>query len=202
MKMELIMDDPAKFFQNLADAYPKVALRALNKTGEQLRTAAKRDITDRYNVPSSEVRDLIRFRSHPSDLSLEMYAKSSRLAWILFGPRFSKRTKGVSIEIIRGRRKTPPGAFAAQMHSGHIGIFTRTGTKAVPQSGSYVSRMITRGPRKGQAILREKIKERYTISAAKMFGTQQIFEKLHKMYVQVFAKVFEQELNFEKIRKD
>lgn len=51
-------------------------------------------------------------------------------------------------------------SFFVKLPSGHAAIFERTGEqKRVPKKGSYAGRKIQRGPRKGQALLREPIDE-------------------------------------------
>jgi hypothetical protein len=61
--------------------------------------------------------------------------------------------------------------FRRTMASGHTGVFERVkgAAKVVPHNGRYDGRRIKRGPRKGQFLLRQPIKEAFGPSVLKAF---------------------------------
>lgn len=109
-------------------------VRALNRALTGIATDAGRETKRAY--PGVKVSDVKRgfYTKRATVTSLIATAKSRghRQPLILFGARPSKPESrrpaiGASVKVT-GTRKRVPGAFAARMSSGHVGLFVRTGT--------------------------------------------------------------------------
>lgn len=171
--------------EQLANDYPKVIYRALMKTAEQMRTQAKRSITERYNIPSSIIKDDIKISARPADLAVSLKIKSSRLPIALFNPKFSRGARSadrtVFATIIRGSQKPIKGAFVTGVDTGHkgkahFGIFKRAGKARLP------------------------IKEMKTISPSEMFGSQSVWGQLEEFFHKKFPEILDHEMQFEATR--
>jgi hypothetical protein len=129
---------------------PKAVSRAINDSMRQTHTQAKRAVTERYNVFSASVQRKnlykIKFAS-PSTQTATMHVANKQIPIIAFkGVRqdaketrvskkgtsvFSrlknrgKKTGGVNVQILRGRKTHIRSAFIATMKSGHVGVFAR-----------------------------------------------------------------------------
>jgi hypothetical protein len=82
---------------------------------------------------------------------------------------------GVTFEEVRGQLSNIGNAFLAQMSSGHKGIFARffKGEPLpidMPQSGRWKGVVYRRGPKRGQLVLRQKIREITGLSVPIMMG--------------------------------
>jgi len=171
--------------EQLATEFPNVLYRSLMKTAEQMRTQAKREITERYNVPSALVKDTIKISAIPSKLAVSLKIKSSRLSIALFNPKFSRGIRSadrtISATIIRGSQKPLKGAFVTGVDTGHkgtmhFGIFKRAGKARLP------------------------IKEMKTISPSEMFGSRSVWGKLEVFFHQKFPEILDHEMKFEATR--
>lgn len=183
MEFELTMPDPDGIIKKIAANYQSVAVGSLRKVAEQVRTQAKREITARYKIHSSLIKDNIKINLHPSRLEADIVLKSRLLEAIEFSPRASNR-RGVSVEIIRGQRRYPKSWFIQQMASGHINIFRRTGKFAIMSKGSYAGKR------------REVIQIVHTISASQMLAARPVFEKLEKFFREKLPEVLKHELDY------
>lgn len=141
----------------------KAVNTALNKATAMGKTAAMKDVRARYNVKLSDISPKFKInKSNWQTLQAELKAESSdrpskgivaRLPLIVFGAKqsgvnYKRQTKkgekirqlkvtgargAVSVEIIRGSRKTIAGnTFITKMKSGHIAVMERTQGKRLP----------------------------------------------------------------------
>lgn len=144
-------DALAAKFRSVPRVVEKATASALNKLGRQGATAAKRSITDTYNVKSGDAATAITvtpakasYSGRDPQLFVAITARGDRLGLHKFGglPALPPNQKGVPVS----RRKTPTvkilkkaprrpvtpdkntghGPFVARMRSGHVGIFVRT----------------------------------------------------------------------------
>jgi hypothetical protein len=109
-------------------AIARATRMGLNRTGEQLRTQADREIRAEYNVKLKAIRAQSRLRkaaqSGPLVVDLDYYG-AGKVSLLAYGARQTKR--GVTVAVRRGGgRKLIPGAFIAKMKSGLTGVFART----------------------------------------------------------------------------
>jgi hypothetical protein len=129
---------------------PKAVSMAINDTMRQTHTAAKRAVTDRYNIFSAAIqrKQLYKIKfSNPTTQTATMDVANKQIPIIAFkGVRqdaketrvskegtsvFSrlknkgKKTGGVNVQIIKGRKTHIRSAFIATMKNGHTGVFAR-----------------------------------------------------------------------------
>jgi Prophage minor tail protein Z (GPZ) len=162
---------------------------ALNKTIEQGRTAAIREITSEYNVKAKYVRErLIMRRARRSDGAYSVTASLAggdgrkRAANIItFGAR--QTSKGVSVSIRKGGgRKLIANAF--------IGNKGRTVFMRVPGT-TMASRAKYSGTKHA-----EQIKAVQTIDVPQMFTQRRINEAIETVLRERFAQIFQREAKY------
>lgn len=170
----------------------KAKVRALNRTVDQLRTEAGREIRKTYNVTLRGIRQAskvryaragskfpfteLTFRGRPINL-VEFGARAVN-PWNVKGRRHNRRGGGVSVQVkVAGGRKLIRGAFLATIKSGQNagkkGAFRRSG----PES-------------------RAQIKFLPSISLPEMAERQAISTALLKFAGERFTVNFDQQLRF------
>ena len=188
-----------------AEDFPNVIFRALQKTGEQLRTFALHAITDKYNVPYALIKDAIKVIPKPSDLAVSLQMHSSRLPLAMFNPKFSRGKRSadatIYVQIKKGGKTAIAGAFVTGVQTGHagsshFGIFERRSAFGARWSKSRP--MPKKAGFKSQPGL--PIKELYTISPSEMFVSTSIFNQLQDFFNQKFPEVLDHEMQFEGTR--
>lgn len=147
---------------------------ALTRTLSTVRTDLDRELRGEVNLMKAIVMDHIAITGKPTKDNPTGQIKVSHklLKLAAFKPKYPKK-RGVSVTTLKkkGRQYFRHG-FKATVIGGlggsHTGAFTRVKgrPKAVPMKGRYAGRRIKRGPRKGQLIKRQPIKEMFGISVA------------------------------------
>lgn len=176
---------------------PRAAARALNKVGAQAKTQAAREIKDRYQIGTRMISKYISVarRASPSSLTVEVRAEGSPLPVLAFKARQTR--KGVSVEIVRGRRKLISRAFIATLRSGHRGVFART--SATGASG-YLGGSFQFRHGKGSRLRKKgndlPIGELLTIGIPQAFSNRVVIERLDKLVRYKFPEIFRHELDF------
>jgi hypothetical protein len=145
------------------DAYPAIKRKAIssavNRSLSAGRTLTGRRVREELNLKAKDVREQIALRAATEAApygSITISRKPVPLA------KFGATQTKAGVHVVVRRRRGPeqlPHAFLATMKSGHTGVFVRTGPYVVPGKGRYAGRIARRGPRKGQPILRQQIKE-------------------------------------------
>jgi len=124
-----------------AEAFPEAGSAALNRMAQQSRTQANRLVRERYNVKAGVLNSaLTTERSTKTTLRSKVKAKGRRIPLVEFGARgripSSKRSVGVSVEVVRGRRLTSAGTFLAiptfGRNTGAKGVYMRWGKTQYP----------------------------------------------------------------------
>lgn len=181
MKIQANFDRTALAKQ--AEMYPRIGARALNETAKQARTFANKRLREVYNIRQAALNKEIKITpalSNNSGYTNYLVARISLrdrpIGMIKFFPK--KGTTGVNVEIKVGSNKTIRGGFIATMSSGHEGVFVRTGKKVIATQGRY------------QGKQREQIEERFTLSAADMFGSKQLADDISKFIDENLPRVF------------
>lgn len=128
--------------ENIPDGVPKVIVRAINRAAESARTEASRKVREKYYVKHSDVISTIKiYKASPADYSATIISKGHVLALPKFRvtPREPepKRKKSIIVRVKRGGGGPLPGAFVAQMKSGHVGVFKRVGKPRLPIEQKY-----------------------------------------------------------------
>lgn len=99
--------------------------RAINRTLEQSKTAARKEIQTVYKIRAKDVNKAMSIRRAAARQIAQhgmLLAKGTKLPLIGFGARKTKR--GVSVNVM-GVRKLVRSAFITTMPSGHRGVFGR-----------------------------------------------------------------------------
>ena len=158
---------------HVRDGAKRALSAAINDTLRSGRTQLTRRMREHLNLKAGDVRDRIQITKRPSGTDLEgvlrLDYQAVRLQ--LFRPRASKKG-GVIVTTTKadvGQRFRH--YFSARMASGHVGVFRRVpgSPKVRPQRGRYAGAMFKRGPKKGQAILRQQIQETFGPSVLAAF---------------------------------
>lgn len=146
--------------ERLGREFPKASARALNKTAKHVRTQMAKDARERYKVKSADIKKSMGPLQSASAKKLKAIfsAKGKRLALTYFmtasniaksleqaGKKIRRRTP-VTFQITKGQKQRIPHSFVAKMKSGHMGVFKRTNTTALPiqeKTGPATSQMLS-----------------------------------------------------------
>jgi hypothetical protein len=118
-----------------AECTPAV-VRALNKTADQAKTRASREIRKAgYNLKAADVKAAINVkRASAGNLTASVVAKGRPIPLIKFEARATGQ--GVSVRVQKGR-KLIAHAFIATMPNGHRGVFERVNKTHVKYKGQW-----------------------------------------------------------------
>ncbi len=135
------------------------ARSAINKTADQTKTFASRQIRTEFNVPAGKLNQFLKIttRSRGNDLQAVITGHGQGMALSYFGPkqmgvqvskksgfRYTRKAKSVdgrkrggtvTVEVRKGNRKAVignPQPFLTILKSGHIAIMQRTGSMRLP----------------------------------------------------------------------
>lgn len=186
-----IRSDVARLTRNLEaferEAIPKALSRSLNRTAEQARTQASREIRTHYYVSARAISRAIKIiRAREREPTAAVEGTGPPLPLVAFGARPTKR--GVSVAVKRGHRKLIRGAFIARMKSGHLGVFGRgeyVGGKFIPR--------LKRLRRGGNDL---PITELKTIGVPVAMRSRAVLRAVEAKIRQVFPSILERELRF------
>jgi hypothetical protein len=106
---------------------PDAVVRALNKTVDQVKVAAAREVRKAgYGLKVGDVKKALRvIRATRGNLRASVVASGRPVPLMQYGARAT--SKGVSVNVLNGR-KLIAGAYIARMPSGHVGVFVREQT--------------------------------------------------------------------------
>lgn len=117
---------------------PKAFVSAMNRVSTGLRTEAVRKVRETYVIKAGDVRKTIKItKANPARMEMMMVSRGRNIPLIKFRttprqPR-SRPPKVLKAQVKKAGGKKPiPGAFVAQMRSGHIGVFERSGKRRLP----------------------------------------------------------------------
>jgi hypothetical protein len=116
--------------RNKQRAVNRAAVRALNRTADQVRSAGAKSIAQELGLKQKTVRERLRvIRARRGDLRSVVVATGEQLGLIHFKAR--QVAAGVTV-MLRGKRELKKGAFIATMPGGHRGVFRRRTRKRLP----------------------------------------------------------------------
>jgi hypothetical protein len=173
------------------DVLTKAIPRALNRTGEQARTTASREVRDLgYNFSASEIKSAIRISKASSGrLKVTMYVRRQAKSLMLYG---AKQTKdGVSVKV-HGQRKTIKGAFIAQLRNGVQGVFIED--KAAGKVVLRHSKQYKRGSRGGWMSV--PARRLYGPSVGGVYGTDRVQTIMRKAIADLFEARLAHEIKY------
>lgn len=166
---------------------PRAAARALNRTGEEVRTQVVRDLSKEMGKEtglsvSGFRKSIAQKKATQQRLVTELVASGRPLPLMRFGAKQRlievKHTKRSLVPVYEvsakawGKRKTYKGAFIATLRSGRKGVFIRTSKKRLP------------------------IKELYGPSIPQTFIDEKIIKGMERHAGRVWPKNFQRELNY------
>lgn len=160
--------------------------RALNRTIEQAKVAASREIRDAgYNLKAKDIKKSIEIRrATRSNLEAVLICEGRPIPLLAYSAK--RGPKGVSVTVKNGR-KTVYGSFIATMASGHSGVFVR-------KPG------MVQGKR-GKMILNRKIMELFGPSIPSALANPIVEEKMMQMVRDVFPRRLRHELERIRLKK-
>jgi hypothetical protein len=124
------MENAEQFIKGFGKTAEQAVSRALNKTATQMKADAVKAVRKQYTIKATTVRKSFKIKkAGNSVLEAAAVASGPRLGLINFGARPSKpngKRTPVSV-LVKKQRKIVKNAFIAQMPTGHIGVFHRTG---------------------------------------------------------------------------
>lgn len=157
-------------------------LRATNAAGSSalraMRAEGSRGIRESKGIQATQIdRALATIPPRGDQFVWKLVAKAKPLPLIAFGAR--QTTRGVSVEVTKGKRMIIAHAFIATMQSGHRGVFMRQGNKQIMRRGRY----------KGKA--RQPIKERFTASVASALAgvAPRVLERGESVFRSTFSRM-------------
>jgi hypothetical protein len=178
---------------------PQAITAAENKTAAKVKTFLIAAAAKAMNLDKDDIRDSIRIKKatystlaaavivdrHPVPLS--KYPVKQTATGVMATP-----FTGVAGDIRPGQR---PYSFLATMDSGHKGVFVRFGSMVNPTKGVYAGKIVTRGPKKGQIVQRQRIRQLYGPTIAGTLATQpEIKEQLDKFVTDDLPKQIESQV--------
>ncbi len=168
MQVRHNLGDATSLLRSMDKLERKAAISALNRTAQQVKTAANRKIRETYSFKARVVSQSLKVaRSQFARLEVSVLSEGKRIQVIDASARQTKR--GVTVRIGK-QRKLITGAFVARMKSGHVGVFSRRTNKRLP------------------------IDEKYTIAIAEAFGSKPVVATMRFKASEVFLPRFEHEL--------
>jgi hypothetical protein len=182
---------PAKMLA-LGQQFPKATASALNRTAQQAKTHASALVRERYNIRKGDLDKGIKpgKRATAQSLTASVKASGRRTPLIDFGARGTmparRKTVGVSVEVVKGRRLNVAGSFLAIMKSGHRGVFVKSMRKPL--------RREKRPNKWGSTQL--PIDELTGPSVPQMFYSQKVFGKLKQFVRDALPKNMASAINF------
>lgn len=173
------------------DLQRKAISRALNKAAHQGRTAAGREIKQRYNLSTHVFNKTVKFKNaKPNTLEVTMRVEGKPFPVMAFKARQNK--KGVSFAI-GSKRIVVPHAFITTMASGHKGVFARGGYQKT-------SNVLATGETWGKSFrfgsLRHPISELKTFSAPYAFMNGAVQRELRIKINEKFPGLLEHEIKW------
>lgn len=174
----------------------RTAIRsAINDTLKSERAEMVGQVRGEMNALAKEVRARIDVTDRPRAYSLSgaLSVSYGRLRLEDFRPK-PKERRGAGVAGVVMKRKGPirfRHGFEAPVGPGHQALLIRRGPKRVPTKGRYAGRTVTRGPRKGQPVLRQAVTD---ILAAPVVGVYEQFPQLLDVVVSDTGRKFHDRL--------
>lgn len=150
---------------------------ALNRTMEQARTVTATALSGAMSAKKSSVmKRLSLLKATMNNISAAMIIRGGRgVNLASFGARQTK--KGVTATIY-GEKKSFPDMFIVPGLNGNKIVVWRVGAKRAMVKGKYAGRIIKRGPRAGQPLLRQALSAQYGPSVAEAWEKTPGMEKI------------------------
>lgn len=164
----------------------KAVVSALNKTAEQARTEASKQVRAAgYNITAKEIKKSFKIeRAKPSNLVVMLKSTGQPIALINYGAHLTK--SGVSVQV-KGGRQILRHAFIIRMKNGHRGVFERTGQARV--KGATV--MLLGKKRRVNLPIKELMGPSIPQSLANMTVERAVMAKIREKFPQILRHELE-----------
>jgi hypothetical protein len=177
-----------QFLKGLGKTAERGITRAANRAAAGVRTDSVKTVRKEYTVKATTVRKSFKIKKAGNNvLEAAAVSSGSRLPLIDFGARPSKpngKRTPVSVQV-KKQRKVVKNAFVAQMTSGHVGVFERTGEFG---RGNVKNK-------RGRHSL-ERIKHISTLSVPSMVSQEQVEEEIEENARKRFSKTLHDEISY------
>jgi len=98
--------------------------RAINHTMAKAKTQISREIRDKYALDAKTVSQALnQIKADRLTMTGKIVIRGKPISLYKFKAR--QTSKGVTVEVMRGKRRLIPGVFLAQLKSGHTGVMFR-----------------------------------------------------------------------------
>lgn len=166
----------------------KAVIRAINKTADQVKVQASREIRDAgYNLKAAIIKRSIAIsRASSSQIRAIVKANGRPIGLINYGARPVKN--GVTVSVKNGR-KLVRGAFIATMPNGHTGVYERIG-------GTH--KKVEKGGKVQWSGL--PIKELFGPSIPSAFMNQTVQTALESAVREKFPRLLDHEIKFLRLK--
>lgn len=140
-----------QLLKHIPGAFPKAAANAINRSAEGSRTDAVKKVREEYFIQAGRVRETMEIRrATTSDLTASVISRGRPRALSYFKIKPGKSTKrrpngGVFAQVKKSGGGVIAKSFVAQMASGHVGVFNRSGKDPFPieqRHGPSVAQML------------------------------------------------------------
>jgi hypothetical protein len=119
---------------------------AINRTLGNAMTSITKAIGKEYNIKAKDIKKaMVKVNAKPSTPWGLIKVSGRTLPLIAFKPRQTK--KGVSVQILKGKRAVIPGAFITTMSTGHTGVYAKGKYKRKGGSFQFRKKRINKAPR-------------------------------------------------------
>lgn len=171
----------------------------LNLLAKEAKKYSIDELEKTYNVRKSEINNKFYTENATRNyLESKIITKGNKLPLIAFGARQNK--SGVSVEVVRGRRKTSVGTFITRPTFG-----TYSGQKHVYVRAKLLGGISSRAGKSQKGVRysntnpdpygRYPIRRLYGLSLPQMFGSIRLRDKLDIFAAKRMPEIFEEELN-------
>ena len=187
---------------NIPGAAPKAVCRALNRAAAGAKTAAKKEIKNKYTVKMQKIGAKMaveRATSGSMNAAVITNGPATKVSYFKFTPSSpAKRGKTPFVQVKKAGGGQVKDTFVAKMKSGHTGVFARfqDGTKGTIKKymagGNPRAKQHGKGQTKGRAALREL----YGPALPKMMKNPQVISAMQEKAEEVFPERLEHEIDY------
>lgn len=190
---------------DIAGGVNKALVAAVNQTMRSFKTQLTDLLGDVLLAKRGEILDSVKLNrgayQGKAGVHLEgtVTVSRSHIAMHDFKTKYTKRSGATSQFVAGGPVQQFNYVFRARMQTGHVGAFQRIVTegKSAPGKGTYAGRKIKRGPRKGQPVTRQRIKEMFGPSAVTAIEKNpSLLQTAQDKLEETFDKVLESKIDW------
>ncbi len=154
----------------------KAELSANKKVAKQVVTEIVKNARERYSIKASDLKDSIDVKHGTGKkVTARIVISNRRIPLIKFNAK--PTATGVSVMVLRSRRKIIKGSFIPVLKSGHVNVFVRKRVGSI-------------------RVHRLPIKQLYGLSAAKMLVNERTMQIAANKVFEKFDEIYAHELEY------